>query len=275
MIAMQNPTFFLYDENTAESLRSEELAEFLKGAFAAPVEVREEFVGRHLGRWGEEERRGWLEELARRFAYLRVRDVNRENSFSDPLPMEVDVERRRLLNENRGSFGMAVDGFQFQACMRELLPVEERGLQHLHIIFTNRLLATWEADDRRYHLRTIILGQPAVISTSGLVEAPAKPREYYLIRQRLPDDELARVNLLRQFAGRFLEHSDARTNQVVKGYLMQAAFYLLFGERFCKDPDCRLFNAHWQEEMLHAQLRPEAGLCEKHEEMVEELRAKS
>jgi hypothetical protein len=262
---MREYHILLYDEKTALTLRFGELAEFLKRRLGAPVEVRDEYVGWHSRGLPEEER------LARQLAYLRVRDVNRRDSFAEPLAMEVEAERQRLLNENRGGFGMALEGFGFLERMRELPAKEELGLRSLHIIFTNRLLATWEDADRRYHLRTIILGQPAIISTSGLVEAPAKPREYYFLRQRLPDDELARAELRRQFAGRFLEHSDERLTDVVKGYLLQAVFYLLTGEGFCADPDCRLFNAHWQEEMLHAQMRPGAGLCARHEEVLKQI----
>jgi hypothetical protein len=48
---------------------------------------------------------------------------------------------------------------------------------------------------------------------------------------------------------------------------MQAVFYALTGDPFCDDPCCRLFNAHWQREMLAAQLsRPD--FCRRHEKMI-------
>jgi len=96
------------------------------------------------------------------------------------------------------------------------------------------------------------------------VEAPAKPREFYLAQQQLggrPSEEAVAV-LKQQFRGRFLDHDDPRLTEVVKGYAMQAVAYLLTGEAFCDDPDCRLFNAHWQEEMLCAQTADR--YCERH-----------
>ena len=267
---MKSLSILVYDEKTAP-LQTAGLAEFLGETLGLPVEAREEFIGWHLAGLSEGERRARFEELAREFSYLRVRKVEAPDSFSAPLPMEVEMEYRRLVNRNRGPSGIVYDGFHFQKRMGELLSPKEANLRYLHIILTNRLLASWERDDRRHHLRTIILGQPAVISTSGLVEAPAKPREYYFLRQRLPGDEVSRAALRRQFAGRFLEDSDERMNDLVKGYLLQAFFYFLTGEAFCPNPDCRLFNAHWQEEMLHAQTRPGAGLCEVHEEVLKRL----
>ena len=52
--------------------------------------------------------------------------------------------------------------------------------------------------------------------------------------------------------------------------LEPCAFRLLFaltGEPFCEDPACRLFNAHWQAEMLRAQLEG-PDYCERHQELL-------
>lgn len=266
---MTDHRLLLYDEQTAP-LQTGELCAFLQQTLSAQIELRGEYVGFHQARVSEPTRREQREALAHDFAYLRVRKVEQPDSFAAPLPLEIEVERRRLQQDNRGSMGMALDGFAFQARLREMLARSEAGRGWLHVVFTNRLPATWEEDDRRYHLRSIILGQPAIVSTSGLVEAPAKPREYYFLRQNLPEDELARAELRRSFAGRFLEHDDPRLTEAAKGYLLQAAFYHFFGEAFCPNRDCRLFNAHWQEELLHAQLRPGAGLCDKHERRVQQ-----
>jgi hypothetical protein len=51
---------------------------------------------------------------------------------------------------------------------------------------------------------------------------------------------------------------------VLKGYVLQAVFYQATGEAFCDDPDCRLFNAHWQEEVLRAQRDVPYDLCPRH-----------
>jgi hypothetical protein len=105
------------------------------------------------------------------------------------------------------------------------------------------------------------------------VEAPAKPREFYIAKRGLRIDSAdARYEALKeQFTGRFVDFDDPRLTAIAKGYVLQALFYQITGEPFCDDPDCVLFNAHWQEELLHAQV--ESGLlCGRHRKVAEALR---
>jgi len=257
---------WLYDEGTAPTLRCKEVAQFLvELAPRLEASCRSDFITHWLAAGGESP-----SSLAARIARIKVRDVSSPPRDFEPLAGEVDYERRRLENQNRGPFGVAYDGFRFQELLAELLA--RREAEAMHVAFTNRLLATWQADDGRYHLRTIILGAPCVISTSGLVEAPAKPREFYAARQALGLRNLASgvayEALKQQFAGRFLDHDDERLTEVAKGYALQAVAYYLTGEPFCDNPRCRLYNAHWQEEMLAAQLGGE--LCERHRAALKE-----
>jgi len=46
-----------------------------------------------------------------------------------------------------------------------------------HIVLTKRLFATF-GEDERLHIRASVYSYPSVISTSGIVEGPAKPKEY-------------------------------------------------------------------------------------------------
>ncbi len=69
--------------------------------------------------------------------------------------------------------------------------------------------------------------------------------------------------LKEEFAGQFIDYDDARLTEVFRGYALQALFFHLVGDPFCEDPACQLFNAHWQEEMMGAQLGSGA-LCEVH-----------
>ncbi|MEK7281374.1 MAG: DUF6775 family putative metallopeptidase, partial [Chloroflexota bacterium] len=147
---------------------------------------------------------------------------------------------------------------------------QERGLRHLHLVFTNQLLATWEGD--RHHLRVAVFGFPCLISTAGLVEAPAKPREYYLLKQQyaaLGMADAAVIGLEQELQDRILRYDDPRMTEVMKGYAMQALFYHLSGDPFCADPQCRLFNAHWQEEVIAAQLKS-GRFCPAHQGKIEE-----
>jgi len=260
---VQQRTICLYDEGTASSLNLAEVAAYLFSALALGANVRGEFVS-HFGCDADA--------LAVELARCRVRNPLSPPAQQEPLRGEIEFERRRLAAGNRGSFGVIYDAFLLQAVLCQLIPREERMLGVAHVIFTNRLVATWEEGDR-YHLRAVICGSPALVSTTGLVEAPAKPREFYLALQALgqiASDDAAYRALKRQFGQRFLDHDDPRLTEVAKGYALQAAFYCLAGEGFCTDPTCRLVNAHRQEEMLAAQI--ESGrLCERHRQLAADL----
>ena len=52
---------------------------------------------------------------------------------------------------------------------------------------------------------------------------------------------------------------------------MQSVFYHLTQEPFCKEKDCRLYNAHWQEEVINAQLKG-SEFCEKHEQILRNIK---
>jgi hypothetical protein len=185
-----------------------------------------------------------------------------------PLPGEVGYEKRRLLNRDRQPAGILYDGERLLELFNQALPEDRRGSHMLHLVLTNQLFGTWSFDDLRFHARTSIYGIPSIISTSGLVEAPAKSRQYYLTQQL----GVSPVALEQQFQGQFLVYDDSRLTRVIKGYIMQALLYHLTGEPFCNDPNCRLFNAHWQHELIHAQLESPYEFCPKHQSVLDGLR---
>jgi hypothetical protein len=100
-----------------------------------------------------------------------------------------------------------------------------------------------------------------------MVEAPARPRDYYVEKQL----GLAGPPALEDTPERWLRTDDPRITEVLKGYLAQAVMYHATGEPFCDDRGCRLFNAHWQEDLLFAQLGSEMEFCERHERMFDAL----
>jgi hypothetical protein len=154
------------------------------------------------------------------------------------------------------------EGFKLQALARRFIRRKELTSCHVHVLFTPLLFATWDADDLRYHARISVLGFPSLISVRGIVEAPAKPREFYeLKRAGMGERELQRLG------DRFLTSEDPRLTEVAKGLVLQAVFHQIVGEPFCTDPSCRFFNAHWQEELIKAQLgKPE--FCSRHEQLL-------
>lgn len=177
-----------------------------------------------------------------------------------------DFERRALKGEARAR-GVPYEASGLMRFYRDLITGADEAWPRLHVVVTDRLLMSWSEDDLRYHARAVALGIPCIVSMSGLVEAPARPREYYLEKQATGAVGGADVSLRQRFAGRFLESDDDRTPLVLRGYFMQCLFYAMTGEPFCVVRDCMLFNAHWQEEMLRAQV--ESGrLCERHQKLL-------
>ena len=72
------------------------------------------------------------------------------------------------------------DGFMMQRLFETMINENESNADHVHIVFEDRLICTFSEEDWRYHARTIIAGNPSIISTTGIVEAPAKPKEWYI-----------------------------------------------------------------------------------------------
>lgn len=256
---------FLYRDPSSSTLRSAEVAAYLREVLGLPVRVREDFFTEHG--------KGALEALARAAAATKVRHLDRSFEAVEPLYGEVQFEMRLLRDPAKRVPGVLYDAYRFVALLRDLLPGDERSLRTLHIVFTHRLLGTYQ-EDGRYHARAVICSVPSVVSTSGLVEAPAKPEAYYKVKAQLTmalgtvPFEAAKE----PFAGQFIDYDDPRLTEVAKGYALQAAMYQIAKEAFCEDPACRLFDAHWQSELLAAQI--ESGrLCARHTEIAGRIRA--
>ena len=154
------------------------------------------------------------------------------------------------------------DGFVMQKMFAEMIPTAERSLAHLHIIFTTLLTCTFSEDDWRYHGRAVICGTPSIVSTTGIVEALAKPREFYLAH--LSGMAADNGSLKKKFAGRFIDYDDEdKITAASINYALQGIFFFITsGEPFCNNKDCRLFNAHWQEDLMH--IIEKRTLCSHH-----------
>ena len=250
----------LYDEGVGETLNIQELAKYLRDKLG---EVKIELRGSPFAPFPDK-----TADYARKLASIKIQDAQKKLvPENNPLYGEIQYEKRRILGESK-SFGVLYDGFHLQRIFLELLPEDELNLGFVHIFLTNRLFATWDDGDKRYHARTSVYGVCSIISTTGLVEAPAKPKEYYLLKQQY--DVLGRdpLELKEKFKGHFIDYDDERLTEIVKGYLMQAVFYTLTGDPFCKDRGCRLYNAHWQEELIFAQLESGYEFCQRHSEFL-------
>lgn len=255
---------FLYNDSKTQALNIKEIAEYLKEkSGGVKVEVRGNFISQVTK--GMED--STLTELAGEIARCKIRDIGSYHSTFDLLPAEVEYEKRRLQNPEDRSFGIFYDGFKLQAIYQELIREEERNWHCLVIIFTDQLFGTWDENGRRYHARVSVYGFPSIISTTGIVEAPAKPRDFYLQKQWGIDA----ISLKKKFREKFIDYDDPRMTEVMKGYCMQALFFYISGEPFCEDNKCRLYNAHWQEEVINAQLT-EPEFCKRHQKLIDDIK---
>jgi len=262
---------YLYYSGISRTLDLSVLRDCLAGWLPnARIEVREGFLRHWLARRSAAGEIPSVDELAERWARTKVRDPNQRPGTFRPLYGEVEYERRRLRDPNVKGFGILYDGYRLQMAYSDLLHDEESGVEHLHLVFTDQLFGTWDPDDLRYHVRVNVCGYPSLISTSGIVEGPAKPREYYLLKQQYEAMGMGGSRLMElkeQFAGTFMDYDDPRLTGAMKGYAAQCLFFHATGEPFCDDPECRLYNAHWQEELIRAQFG-EVVFCAKHREML-------
>ncbi|MFQ5909435.1 MAG: DUF6775 family putative metallopeptidase [Thermoplasmata archaeon] len=249
---------FLYNDPSARTLDVGEIASYLQGLFPRiRVGIRDDFIMHNF--------RGSSTDLAGRIARTKVRDISKPFKSFDPLLGEVRFEEKLIARPEKRISGILYDAHRLQLVMREMIPAGELSLKVVHILFTSRLFGSYDSADRRYHARVILCGYPSMISTSGIVEAPAKPREYYLMKQKLRalDSDVPAEILEEQIEGRFMDYDDPRLTEVMKGYATQALLYSVTFQPFCEDSSCRLFNSHWQEEVLASQLG-EKEFCDEH-----------
>lgn len=250
---------FLYDEPTVPEIKIEDLAEFIRKNFHVEVEIRQNIFSFF---------KSWRQKVAHELASCRVLDTKNPFKRHNPTIDEIEFEERTLEEPFRSTNIIMYDGFEFQNIILNLLPNTEISQELFHIVCTSKLTCTYDFDDYRYHGRAVICSNPAIISTTGIIEAPAKPREYYLNLVANMAKGLDVKKVINQFKGRYLEYNDVRLSDTIKGYAMQALFYYSTGEPFCDSKNCRLFNAHWQEDLLYSQVNV-GKLCDKHKKILE------
>jgi Probable metallopeptidase family (DUF6775) len=201
-----------------------------------------------------------LNMIAAALAGIRITQLDSLKRNDVVFPVEIEYERKHIISLAQPSQCL-YDGFEFQRLLRKEFALFSRQKTSCSIVLTDRKLLTWE-EDSRYHLRSVIFGIPCIISRVGIIEAPAKPREYYLLKHA--GNLLELQQWLVDNRHRYLEMNDARMSEVIKGYLLQCCYYIQNSEIiFCDDQRCALYNSHWQEEVLQAQLYHK--LCANHQ----------
>lgn len=254
---------YLYTDRPSPVLSIDEVIAGLESLGLRP-EYRGDFV-KYLN-LGEDE----LSSLAARIAAARVGDIETPfNSLIHAERNDVSVELSRMSGAEPHALDL-YDGNWLQRAFFSMLfdrAASECTDHYAHLVFTGRLIGTFET--RRYHARVVIAGAPSLLSTSSIVEAPARPREYYFIKAKLSQSGAGTTELDRAFEGRFLRHDDPKITSAMRSYALQAVFYQAAGREFCPEPQCCLFNSHRQEEVLRAQV--DGVLCAKCSAILEEF----
>jgi len=251
----------LYPEPTVPEIRIAEIQKFIMDTFSIEVDLRENFLT-HPN-----------EEIVEKIVTTRIFELKKRYRKHIPSieDMQIERESREMAYDNT----MALyDGFEMLKIITEYIPANEKTEDVLHIIFTNKTTCTFDEDgDFRYHARALIGSNPTIISTTGIIEAPAKPKQYYLDMMTCFSKDKAE-QIKEKYKGKFLEFHDSRLHKIAEGYVLQSIMYYETGEAFCDDKDCRLFNAHWQKDLFHSQII-NRKFCKRHSEITNELRNKT
>ncbi|MDE1839486.1 MAG: hypothetical protein KGH87_06155 [Thaumarchaeota archaeon] len=256
---MKISKIFLYDEPAVPEIKIDDLARFLEETLCVTIEIRKNFF-MHFNS---------DKNTAHNLASSRV--FNPYVPFEKHVPTKEEINFEESFVNNSSSNIVLYDGFELQRIMQSMIPNEELSSEIFHLVFTTRLGCTYDYDDYRYHGRVVICSNPSIISTTGIIEAPAKPREYYISMHHTISQGLNLDALKEQFRGRFLEYHDKNLSQVVRGYALQAVFYHVTAEPFCNSRECVLYNAHWQEDLIYAQIQS-GKLCRLHKKILESIK---
>ncbi len=252
---------YLYDDPDSQGLDIDYLAGYLASELpAVEVGVRRDFLTHHLGRFSDEEREMLIPELSRQLEGAKTEALK---GSDDPL-VEGLVREAEL--------GEMLVARPLQAALRLLVPEEEAELSHLHIVFVSELVVELGVADG-LRLGVAALGAPTIVSTSGLIEAPRRPREYYFKKAQYvmagADEYL--LELTEEFADRTAGYGDPRLNELLKGYLLMAVVFRVSGDGPCTHPTCPLYAAETQEELMAAQVGSESKICRRHREMLDSI----
>lgn len=262
----KNFEIYLYQGIGTSNIKIKEIADYLHEKLGCNVKILSDFLKYYL----KFENKDKIEDIAKKIASTKVENLKELNK--NPLFGEIEFEKNRIFGKTH-AFGVMYDGLKLMKIFQGLIPYDKKSLKKCHIILTNRLFGTFDKDDLRYHARVIICGYPSIISTIGLIEAPAKPHEYYLLKRfGVLDSDIKVERFKEKLKDKILTYKDGRLTEVLKGYFMQAIFFQIFLENpFCTHKNCRLYNAHFQEEVINSQLTlPE--YCKEHEKLLKEVR---
>ena len=254
---MKISKIILYNEPSVSQINIKNLEKFIVNIFQIKIEIRNN-IFQNLN-----------EKTCESIASSRI--FNLKKSFKKHIPSleEILIESENRDMSNREEM-ILYDGIELNKIIAEWIPIEEENQDILHIIFTNKLTCTFDENDFRYHARAWVGANPVIISTTGVIEAPAKPKQYYLdLMTNFSKEKIGEIK--KKYKGQFLEYSDSRISDIIEGYVLQAIFYYETGDAFCDNKQCRLFNAHWQKDLFISQI-DNKKMCKKHEDTLTRMK---
>jgi len=253
---LKTSKIILYDEPTVPQIQLKKLEKFIVDTFKVKTEIR--------GNFFQDSNQIMYDKIAS----SRIFDLKKPFKPHTPSKEEIKIETQNKDMSNEEKMTM-YDGFELQKIISEFISKNENKGDVLHMVFTNKLTCTFDENDFRYHARALVGSNPVIISTSGIIEAPAKPKQYYL--EMMTDFTKEKMEEIKEkFKGQFLEYNDSRLSEIIKGYLLQSIMYYETGDAFCENKECRLYNAHWQKDLIYLQLENKK-MCNKHQENFKKL----
>lgn len=260
----------IYREPSTTKLDLSEVSQELANFFpTCEIDLRDPFLQRSC------ENGQPLDMIAETLATVRISEIkspycDQEKRRKKSTIDEIMYEKSLILNASlRPAPFVLYDGFKLQRAYAASMPYEESSTEHAHVIFDPRLTCTFSEEDWRYHARAVICGTPSIISSTGIVEAPAKNKEFYLPEIPFEVMQSNKERLAgREYTSEFVGYNDSRINSIVIGYILQALFFFITdGYPFCHYKNCRLYNAHWQSDLLRTQIKIKK-LCKRHRDML-------
>ena len=243
----------LYTDDPSPALDVNKLTDFLQ-SFNFNVNIEGDYIAKLCLNSNE------LEEYSSYLRSIRIFDIEKP---LERLVKENETLERVTVRDTDRNF---IDAHWLQRKWYYYLNKNEQSQENdnLLMILTGKLFGTYGS--KRYHARVLLTGKPSILSTSGVIEAPARPREYYFAKANFISLGKDVSELDEYYKERFLIYDDPKLTDVVGSYALQLVRCHLSGEPFCNDRNCCLFNSHWQEEVLNLQYK--GNLCETCREII-------
>jgi hypothetical protein len=247
----------LYNEPSVPEINIKRAKEFLLETFDIEIQVKEN-IFQNLN-----------EKMCKKIASTRIFNLKKSFEKHTPSIKEISIESENKDMSNKQEMTL-YDGIELNKIVKEIIPTIENTLNTLNIIFTNKLTCTFDENDYRYHARAWVGSNPIIISTTGIIEAPAKPKQFYIdLMTNFSEETVEQIK--KKYKGEFLEYGDIKLPEVIEGYILQAVFYYETGDAFCDNNQCRLFNAHWQKDLFISQIENKK-MCKKHEKILAKMK---